>query len=55
MIVAAESNFVLELTFRQREAVECDRLIELAEKQVISLAMPACSLFEPYDCRGRWR
>ncbi len=49
MIVAAESNFVLETTFRQSEANECERLIELAEKRAILLAIPACSLFEPYE------
>lgn len=55
MIVAAESNFVLELTFRQNEVRECERLLELAEEQTISLAIPACSLFEPYETLVRRR
>ena len=49
MIVAAETNFVLELAFRQSEAPACDRLIELAADGSIELVIPACSLFEPYE------
>lgn len=55
MIIAAESNFVLELTFRQNEARECERLLELADNRTISLAIPACSLFEPYETLIRRR
>jgi predicted nucleic acid-binding protein len=49
MIVAAETNFVLDLAFRQDEAPECERLIELAADRSIELVIPACSLFEPYE------
>lgn len=49
MIVAAETNFILELAFRHDEASQCDRLIELAAERSIELAVPACSLFEPYE------
>jgi predicted nucleic acid-binding protein len=49
VIVAAETNFVLELAFRQSEARECERLIELAASGDVELVIPACSLFEPYE------
>ena len=49
MIIVVETNFVLELAFRQAEAHECDRLIELAADGAIELVIPACSLFEPYE------
>jgi predicted nucleic acid-binding protein len=49
MIVGVESNFVLELTFRQEEARDCARILELAEQQAIQLVIPACALFEPYE------
>jgi len=53
MIVAVESNFVLELAFRQDEARECDDLLTLAAEGAITLAVPGCSLFEPYETLGR--
>jgi len=49
MIVGVESNFVLELTFRQEEAVDCTRILTLAEQNAIQLVIPACALFEPYE------
>ncbi len=49
MIIVVETNFVLELAFRQSEACECDRLIELAADGSVELVIPACSLFEPYE------
>ncbi len=49
MIVGVESNFVLELTFRQEEAAECTRILTFAEQKVIQLVIPACALFEPYE------
>jgi hypothetical protein len=45
MIVGVESNFVLELTFRQEEAAECTRILTFAEQKVIQLVIPACALF----------
>ena len=49
MIVGVESNFVLELTFRQEEAAECTRILAFAEQKAIRLVIPACALFEPYE------
>jgi len=49
MILITETNFVLELAFRQDEVRECDRLVELAVDGTLELAVPACSLFEPYE------
>jgi hypothetical protein len=55
VIVAVESNFVLELTLRQDEVQDGERLIELARAKSIELVIPACSLFEPYETLGRRR
>jgi predicted nucleic acid-binding protein len=49
MIVSVESNFVLELTYRQEEAGDCARILDLAEQKMIRLAIPACALFEPHE------
>lgn len=49
MIVVVESNFVLELAFRQGEIAAVERIIELASKAEIELAIPACALFEPFE------
>jgi hypothetical protein len=49
MIVAVESNFVLELALRQEEAADADRIVKLAETSKIQLVIPACALFEPYE------
>jgi predicted nucleic acid-binding protein len=55
MIVAVESNFVLELAFSQEEASEADRIVTLAEERKIELLVPACCLFEPYETLVRRR
>ncbi len=55
MIVAVESNFVLELTYRQEEAQDADGIIALAEARRIELVIPACCLFEPYETLIRRR
>lgn len=55
MIVAVESNFVLEMALRQDEVADCERLIALAREGAIRLAIPACSLFEPYETLVRRR
>jgi len=47
--VYVESNFVLELTFRQEELTDCARILALAEQKAIHLVIPACALFEPYE------
>ena len=52
MIVYIESNFVLELALLQEEHRSCDSIVSLAESRTIDLAIPAFSLFEPYEV---WR
>jgi hypothetical protein len=49
MIVAAESNFVIQLAFSQEEGGAAQAMLELAEDKKIELAIPACALFEPYQ------
>jgi hypothetical protein len=49
MIVVVESNFVLELAFRREEIAAAERIIELASRREIELAVPACALFEPFE------
>jgi hypothetical protein len=55
MIVIVESNFVLELAFRQEEIGEAERMMELAQAKAIELAVPACALFEPFETLVRRR
>lgn len=52
MIVYIESNFVLELALLQEEHRSCESIVSLAESRRIDLAIPAFSLFEPYEV---WR
>ena len=52
MIVYIESNFVLELALLQEEHRSCDSIVSLADSLTIDLAIPAFSLFEPYEV---WR
>ena len=52
MIVYIESNFVLELALLQEEHRSCNSIVSLAESLTIDLAIPAFSLFEPYEV---WR
>jgi hypothetical protein len=49
MIVAAESNFVLQLALKQEQGAAARSILELAEGRRIELAIPACALFEPYE------
>jgi predicted nucleic acid-binding protein len=49
MIVAAESNFLLQLAFEQEEGGEARSIFDLAESGQIRLVIPACALFEPYE------
>ena len=49
VIVCVESNFVLELAFRQEDCGSCETLLELAETGKIELALPAYCLGEPYE------
>lgn len=49
MIVYVESNFVLELAFRQEDWESCENLLVLAETRQIELTLPAYCLGEPYE------
>ena len=53
MIVYIESNFVLELALLQEEHQSCEAIVSLAESSTIDLAIPAFSLFEPYEVLRR--
>ena len=53
MIVYIESNFVLELALLQEEHRSCEAIVSLAESSTIDLAVPAFSLFEPYEVLRR--
>ena len=48
MIVYVESNFILEMVLRQREAGSAERILELAEHGKIELAFPSFALCEPF-------
>ena len=48
MIVYIESNFILEIAFRQEEEESAKGILELARKRRIKLAFPMFSLGEPY-------
>lgn len=48
MKVYAESNFVLELVLEQEQHAACSSLVDLAEREEVTLALPAYSLFEPF-------
>ncbi|MBS0422268.1 MAG: hypothetical protein JSR66_31475 [Proteobacteria bacterium] len=43
------------MALRQGEVTDCERLIKLAQEGDIRLAIPACSLFEPYETLVRRR
>ena len=49
MIVYVESNFVLELAFRQEDCESSDNILQLAEAGKIELMLPAYFLGEPYE------
>lgn len=53
MIVAAESNFVLQLALEQEEGVAARSILDLAASGQIRLVIPACALFEPYETMVR--
>ena len=48
MIVYVESNFILEMVLRQREAGSAERILEIAENGKIELAFPSFALCEPF-------
>lgn len=53
--VFVESNFILELAFRQEEYADCDRLIRAAESQEIVLVVPVYCLTEVFQTLGQRR
>ena len=48
MNVYAESNFVLELVLEQEQHASCEMLVSMAEREDVTLVLPAFSLFEPF-------
>lgn len=48
MRIYAETNFVVELALEQTEHAACRRILELAERRAVALALPAFSLYEAY-------
>src|SRR5262245_6794909 len=53
MIVAVETNFVLQLALEQEEGAEARSMLNLAARGQIRLVIPACALFEPYETLER--
>lgn len=49
MITYVESNFVLELAFRQEGHLGCESLLQLAESGAVRLVLPAFCVGEPYE------
>jgi predicted nucleic acid-binding protein len=49
VIIYVESNFVLELAFRQEDCESCENILELAEAGKIELLVPAYCLGEAYE------
>jgi predicted nucleic acid-binding protein len=47
--VYAETNFVLELTFKQEQCSSCEQILALCEAGQATLILPAYSLAEPYE------
>jgi hypothetical protein len=55
MIVAVESNFVIELALKQEEGAAAQAILDMAKHGEIRLVVPACALFEPYGTLVRRR
>ncbi|MES3022008.1 MAG: PIN domain-containing protein [Pseudomonadota bacterium] len=49
LILYVESNFILELAFRQEDYESCENILGLAEAGKIDLLLPAYCLGEPYE------
>jgi hypothetical protein len=47
MIVYVESNFVLQLTWKQEAVAEAEEILDLARRKAVDLAIPAFALIEP--------
>ena len=52
-IVYVETNFILEMSYRQAENEFCERIVELAENSQITLAIPSFSAGEAYETSYR--
>ena len=53
MVVYVETNFILEMGYRQAENEFCEAIIQLAENGLITLAIPSCSIGESYETSYR--
>lgn len=53
MNVYVETNFLLELAFRQEQFESCEGILKLCEARNIGLVVPAYSLAEPYEVLKR--
>ena len=53
MVVYVETNFILEMGYRQAENEFCEMIIELAENGMITLAIPSFSVGESYETSYR--
>ncbi|NOK17789.1 PIN domain-containing protein [Corallococcus carmarthensis] len=49
MRVFVETNFILELAFRQEQALACEQLLQLAEAKALQLCIPAFCFIEPAE------
>lgn len=49
MRVFVETNFILELAFRQEQALACEQLLQLAESKALQLCIPAFCFIEPAE------
>lgn len=49
MIAYVESNFILELAFRQEDYPACQALLQLADSGQIQVVVPAYCVGEPYE------
>lgn len=48
MIVYVESNFILEMTLKQKHMLETEAILHLAENRKIELVIPSFALSEPF-------
>ena len=53
MVVYVETNFILEMGYRQAEDEYCERIVEHAENGRIALAIPSFSVGESYETSYR--
>ena len=53
MVVYVETNFILEMGYRQAENGFCEKIIDLAENGAITLAIPSFSVGESYETSYR--